>query len=48
VETGTLDPDTIHTPGIFVHRIVQGKRYTKMIEKRTVRKREEQARAVVA
>jgi 3-oxoacid CoA-transferase subunit A len=37
VPTGTLDPDQIHTPGIFVQRIVEGKRYEKRIEKRTVR-----------
>jgi 3-oxoacid CoA-transferase subunit A len=37
VPTGTLDPDHIHTPGIFVQRIVQGARYEKRIEKRTVR-----------
>jgi 3-oxoacid CoA-transferase subunit A len=48
VEVGALDPDGIHTPGIFVQRIVQGARYTKLIEKRTVRKREEKANAVVA
>jgi 3-oxoacid CoA-transferase subunit A len=48
VETGTLDPDGIHTPGIFVQRIIQGARYTKLIEKRTVRKRVEPANAVVA
>jgi 3-oxoacid CoA-transferase subunit A len=48
VETGTLDPDCIHTPGIFVQRIIQGARYTKLIEKRTVRKREEKSNAVVA
>jgi 3-oxoacid CoA-transferase subunit A len=47
VETGTLDPDCVHTPGIFVQRIIQGARYTKLIEKRTVRKREENANAVV-
>jgi 3-oxoacid CoA-transferase subunit A len=40
VEPGTLDPDTIHTPGIFVQRIIQGARYVKAIEKRTVRKRD--------
>jgi 3-oxoacid CoA-transferase subunit A len=39
VEPGTLDPDHIHTPGIFVQRIVQGARYEKRIEQRTVRKR---------
>jgi 3-oxoacid CoA-transferase subunit A len=39
VEAGTLDPDHIHTPGIFVQRIVKGARYEKRIEQRTVRKR---------
>jgi len=48
VEPGELDPDAIHTPGIFVQRIVQGSGYTKLIEKRTVRKREEKSSAVVA
>jgi len=48
VEPGVLDGDSIHTPGIFVHRIIQGPHYTKLIEKRTVRKREESAHAVVA
>jgi 3-oxoacid CoA-transferase subunit A len=48
VEIGTLDPDNIHTPGIFVQRIVQGAHYTKLIEKRTVRKRQEKSNAVVA
>ena len=48
VEVGALDPDGIHTPGIFVQRIVQGARYTKLIEKRTVRKRGGKANAVVA
>jgi acyl CoA:acetate/3-ketoacid CoA transferase alpha subunit len=38
VETGTLDPDTIHTPGIYVHRLVLGKDYEKRIERRTVQK----------
>lgn len=37
VPAGELDPDTIHTPGIFVQRIVQGAQYEKRIEKRTVR-----------
>ena len=40
VEPGTLDPDHIHTPGIYVKRIVQGRNYLKPIEKLTVRKRE--------
>jgi 3-oxoacid CoA-transferase subunit A len=48
VDAGELDPDHIHTPGIFVQRIIQGARYTKLIEKRTVRKREGAPRAVVA
>ena len=48
VEEGALDPDSIHTPGIFVQRIIQGARYTKVIEKRTVRKRGEKSNAVVA
>jgi 3-oxoacid CoA-transferase subunit A len=39
VPVGTLDPDHIHTPGIFVHRIFQGKNYEKRIEQRTVKKR---------
>jgi 3-oxoacid CoA-transferase subunit A len=39
VEAGTLEPDRIHTPGIFVQRIVQGRNYLKTIEHRTVRKR---------
>ena len=38
VEAGELDPDHIHTPGIYVHRIFQGKDYEKRIEQRTVRK----------
>jgi 3-oxoacid CoA-transferase subunit A len=39
VEPGALDANHIHTPGIFVQRIVQGRNYVKMIEQRTVRKR---------
>lgn len=39
VEVGELDPDQIHTPGIYVDRIVQGV-FEKRIEQRTVRKRE--------
>ncbi len=39
VPNGTLDPDQIHTPGIFVNRILQGKNYAKRIEFRTVRPR---------
>jgi 3-oxoacid CoA-transferase subunit A len=37
VPVGSLDPDTIHTPGIFVQRIVQGEQFEKRIEKRTIR-----------
>lgn len=37
VEPGELDPNFIHTPGIFVQRIFQGKDYEKRIEQRTVR-----------
>ncbi len=40
VPVGALDPDSIHTPGIFVQRIVQGAHYEKRIEKRTVRESE--------
>jgi 3-oxoacid CoA-transferase subunit A len=39
VQPGELDPDHIHTPGIFVQRIIQGVDYRKPIEHRTVRKR---------
>jgi 3-oxoacid CoA-transferase subunit A len=38
VELGELDPNSIHTPGIFVDAIFQGERYEKRIERRTVRK----------
>lgn len=40
VAAGELDPDHIHTPGVFVHRIFQGSNYEKRIEQRTVRARE--------
>ena len=46
VDVGELDPDQIHTPGIFVQRILQGDNYRKPIEQRTVRKRS--SHAVVA
>ena len=39
VEPGVLDPNGIHTPGIFVQRIIKGEQYVKAIEQRTVRKR---------
>jgi 3-oxoacid CoA-transferase subunit A len=38
VPAGTLDPDHIHVPGIYIHRIFQGKNYEKRIEQRTTRK----------
>ena len=38
VEPGSIDPDAVITPGIYVHRIIQGKNYEKHIERRTVRK----------
>ncbi|MHA7055619.1 CoA transferase subunit A [Aquimarina sp. M1] len=41
VPAGTLDPDHIHIPGIFVQRIFQGEKYEKRIEQRTVRKKKE-------
>lgn len=40
VPTGALDPDNIHLPGIYVHRLVEGQ-HEKRIEKATTRKREE-------
>ncbi|MFZ7116376.1 MAG: CoA transferase subunit A [Bacteroidota bacterium] len=39
VPAGELDPNTIHTPGIYVHRIFKGENYEKRIEQLTVRKR---------
>jgi len=39
VEVGELDPDQVHTPGIYVQRIIQGSNYKKHIEQRTVRPR---------
>ena len=41
VETGQLDKDNIHTPGIYVDRLLKGPVYEKRIEQRTVRQREE-------
>jgi 3-oxoacid CoA-transferase subunit A len=38
VEPGELDPDTVHTPSVYVKRIFQGELYEKRIEKRTVRR----------
>jgi 3-oxoacid CoA-transferase subunit A len=37
VEPGDLDPDQIHVPGIYIHRIFQGKNYEKRIERKTIR-----------
>ncbi len=39
VPVGELDPNFVHTPGIYVHRIFQGVNYEKRIEQRTTRKR---------
>ena len=39
VPLGSLDPDTIHLPGIYVHRIIAGQ-HEKRIENRTTRKKE--------
>jgi 3-oxoacid CoA-transferase subunit A len=39
VEPGELDPDRVHTPGIYVKRVVKGERYERWIERRTVRPR---------
>ena len=38
VPAGSLDPDQVHTPGIYIHRIFQGSDYEKRIEQRTVKK----------
>jgi 3-oxoacid CoA-transferase subunit A len=37
VQPGELDPDQIHVPGIYVHRIFQGSNYEKRIERKTVK-----------
>jgi 3-oxoacid CoA-transferase subunit A len=37
VEPGAIDPDAVHTPGIFVQRIFRGQKYEKRIEQRTTR-----------
>lgn len=39
VEAGQLDPDAIHVPGIYVHRVFKGEKFEKRIEQRTVRKK---------
>ena len=38
VPVGEIEPDAVHTPGVYVKRIFQGEVYEKLIEKRTVRK----------
>ena len=48
VEPGALDPEAIHTPGIYVQRIIDGSPYDKKIEKLTVRKRTENPHALVS
>jgi len=48
VEVGELDPDQIHTPGIYVQRIVAGRDYSRLIEKRTLRPHAGSSDAVVA
>jgi 3-oxoacid CoA-transferase subunit A len=40
VPAGELDPNSIHTPGIFVQRIFKGEKFEKRIEQRTTRKKE--------
>lgn len=45
VQPGELDPDKIHTPGIFVQRIFQGRDYKKLIENLTTRPRPESSAA---
>lgn len=39
VEVGELDPDHVHVPSIYVHRLVQGRNYQKWIERRCIRPR---------
>jgi 3-oxoacid CoA-transferase subunit A len=39
VEPGVLDPDQIHTPGIYVNKIFKGQHYEKRIEQVTTRKK---------
>lgn len=36
VEAGTIDPNTVHLPGVYVHRIIKGEKYEKRIEKLTI------------
>jgi 3-oxoacid CoA-transferase subunit A len=46
VETGTLDPDQIHTPGIYVDRVIRGPAYRKFVERPTTRARPQHERAI--
>ena len=39
VDAGSFDPDHIHTPGVYIDRLVKGDNYEKRIEKRTVREK---------
>lgn len=43
VQPGEIEPDCVHTPGVYVNRIIKGEEYRKPIEQRTVRKRGENA-----
>jgi 3-oxoacid CoA-transferase subunit A len=45
VEVGSLDPDQIHTPGIYVDRILKGPKFEKRIEQRTIRQRQSEGAA---
>ena len=40
VPAGELDPNQIHTPGVFVQRIFEGKKFEKRIEQKTIRIKE--------
>ena len=48
VEAGALDPDAIHTPGVYVDRLIRSRDLKKWIEQRTVRQRPEQAAPAAA
>jgi 3-oxoacid CoA-transferase subunit A len=37
VETGNLDPDQVHTPSIYVQRVIECRDYEKKVERRTIR-----------
>jgi 3-oxoacid CoA-transferase subunit A len=39
VPVGEIEPDTVHTPGVYVKRIFVGEKYERLIERRTVRKK---------